>query len=138
MPGLKIVKFDIGTESEGYTRELRIIANRDGNVLELALEAARLKCVKRCQALFGKRYHARICVYPHRIFREHKQAKADRISTGMRLAFGVPLIRAAAVKKGQLLVLVRHSHERMTNCQLKLLFRTVRCQFPVPCLVSSM
>ena len=137
LSALKIIKFDIGTNHVDYSRQIKILANRDGNVLELALEAARLKCVKRCQALFGKRYHARICVYPHHIFRQHKQAKADRISTGMRLAFGVPRIRAARVKAGQTLIWIRHSNERLTPFAIKSKFKTVKSQFPIPCSISS-
>jgi large subunit ribosomal protein L10e len=49
-------------------------------------------------------FHLKLRVFPHHVLRENKQATgagADRVSEGMRLAFGKAVGTAARVEKGQ-------------------------------------
>lgn len=133
LTNLKVIKFEVGKRSEknNFTRTLNINVLKSGNILENSLEALRLKCVKRCQDIFGKKYYAKINVYPHHIFREHRQAKADRISTGMRRAFGVPRIRAARVLKNQTILSIHYNSEKYSDVELKDKFRTLKAQLPL-------
>jgi len=52
----------------------------------------------------------RVRPYPHHVIREHKMATgagADRISSGMSMAFGRPVGTAARVKRGSSVIIVR-------------------------------
>ena len=73
-----------------------------------SLESIRLTINKLLVSRLGKtNYHLRICKYPHRILREHRMAKgvkADRISEGMRRAFGKATRRGIQVQKGNNLI----------------------------------
>jgi large subunit ribosomal protein L10e len=55
-------------------------------------------------------YHLKIRPYPHHVLRENKLATgagADRVSSGMRAAFGKAVGTAARVQAGDILMIVR-------------------------------
>jgi large subunit ribosomal protein L10e len=55
-------------------------------------------------------YHLKILIYPHNVLRENKQATgagADRVSQGMRSAFGKNVGLAARVYPGTRIILLR-------------------------------
>ena len=133
LANLKVIKFEVGNRSmqNKFKKCLELIVLKSGNILENALEALRLKCVKRCQALFGKKYYAKIICYPHHVFREHRQAKADRISSGMRRPFGVPRIRAARVLANQKILKIYHDSLKHTPKQIGVYFKTLKAQLPL-------
>jgi len=61
-------------------------------------------------ALGRENYHLKVRVYPHHVLRQNKQASgagADRVSMGMRLAFGKAIGTAARVAAGQTILTVR-------------------------------
>lgn len=93
----------------GYV--LNLIAEEDCQIRHTALEAARVAANKYLMAaLGGTNYYLKIRVYPHHVLREHKMATgagADRISSGMSLAFGKPVGTAARVKSGETILFVR-------------------------------
>jgi len=68
------------------------------------LEAARLAAGKYAmKKIGGNNFKLKVRIYQHHILREHKMAVgagADRISQGMRKAFGKPVGRAAQVFPG--------------------------------------
>ena len=77
------------------------------NCLEAARIAANRYISKRAGATL---YHLKIRVYPHQVLRENKLATgagADRISSGMRGAFGKLVSTAARVKRGQAVFTIR-------------------------------
>ena len=54
-------------------------------------------------------FHLKLRTYPHHVIRENKQATgagADRVSSGMRMAFGKAVGTAARVEAGQKLFTV--------------------------------
>ncbi len=92
------------TENE-YDATVTLIASRDVDIRSRALEAARVTANRNLLRLLGDRaYFLQIMPYPHEVIREHKFmgfAGADRLSQGMKLAFGRPTGRAARVKQDQ-------------------------------------
>ncbi|MFQ5710298.1 MAG: 50S ribosomal protein L16 [Candidatus Geothermarchaeales archaeon] len=109
-PQIRIVKFEMGTESEDYDAELRLVAKERVLMRDNALEALRVSANKNLTRKLGSEYYLRIRVFPHHILRQHKYmtgAGADRLSDGMGHAFGKPIGRAAAIKEGQTILEVR-------------------------------
>jgi len=105
VPGSKIVQFDMGNLTESYPVELSIVAEETCQIRHTALEAARIGINRQLQKEIGRgNYHLKIRTFPHHVLRENKQATgagADRVSEGMRLAFGKAVGTAARVENGQ-------------------------------------
>ncbi len=105
IPGSKIVTFDMGNPREEFPVKLSLIAKEACQIRHNALEAARIAANKVLLSSVGQtNYYLKIRVYPHEVLRENKQATgagADRVSQGMRQAFGKAVGTAARVKAGQ-------------------------------------
>ncbi len=105
VPGSKIVQFDMGNLSENFPVELSIVVEETCQIRHTALEAARTGINRQLQKEVGRaNYHFKIRTFPHHVLRENKQATgagADRVSEGMRLAFGKAVGTAARVERGQ-------------------------------------
>ena len=138
VPALKTVRFQMGDTRKGRRHQwgVDIVAARAGNILDNALEAVRLKIVRKMASEFGKKYYAKIKTVPHHIFRQHRQSMADRTSTGMRRSFGIPLVRSARVKTGQVIVQLRYGRQ-MHPTAIGALTRTIRAQLPVKTVVLA-
>jgi large subunit ribosomal protein L10e len=108
VPGSKIVTFDIGNLKDKFPVEISLIAKEACQIRHSALESARIAANKPLLEGAGQNgYHFKIRVYPHQVLRENKQATgagADRVSQGMRNAFGKPIGTAARVRAGQKLM----------------------------------
>ncbi len=84
-----------------------------------ALEAARIAANKALTKFCGKDgFHLRVRAHPYHVLRINKQlscAGADRLSSGMRGAFGRPYGLAARVDIGQILMSVRAKEAAKDN-----------------------
>jgi len=101
---------DMGVEKKDYDVEISLVAKVPIQLRDNSLESARLAVHKHLQRVAAEDYSFKILPYPHIIVREHKMltgAGADRLSSGMKHAFGRPTDRAARLKKGQKLFVVR-------------------------------
>ncbi|MEM2850134.1 MAG: 50S ribosomal protein L16 [Candidatus Bathyarchaeia archaeon] len=118
VPQSKIVHLTMGDPSGDFKYEARLIALEDAQIRHNALEAARMAVNKFLEEkLGGKGYLLKISVFPHHVLREHKLmtgAGADRLSEGMRRAFGRPSGLAARVKKGQNIIILRTSENGLS------------------------
>jgi large subunit ribosomal protein L10e len=105
VPGSKIVQFDMGNLSQDFPVEFSIVAEETCQIRHTALEAARISINRQLLKEVGRvNYHLKIRTFPHHVLRENKQATgagADRVSEGMRLAFGKAVGTAARVERGQ-------------------------------------
>ena len=110
IPQSKITKFTMGNTSASYAYRASLLSLEDKPVNHRSLEATRVAVNKVLTDKLGENgYSMRILPYPHEITREHKFmgfAGADRLSEGMRAAFGKPTDRAARVTKNQPVVVV--------------------------------
>ena len=78
-------------------------------------------------------YSLRIRVYPHQILRENKQATgagADRVSQGMRCAFGKNVGTAARVQKNQKIITIQTNEANFSAAKDAL--RKANCKLPSP------
>jgi large subunit ribosomal protein L10e len=110
IPQSKITKFTMGKTSVSYTHRMSLVSLESKSVDHRALEAMRVAVNKVLMDKLGESgYGMKVLTYPHEITREHKFmgfAGADRLSEGMRAAFGKPAGRAARVNKNQAIVVV--------------------------------
>ncbi len=106
IPASKITIFDMGELTNiQFELELSLVAKESSQMTHNALEAARVAANRYLMDKTGKAgYYLKFRIYPHEVLRENKQATgagADRVSDGMRRAFGKAVGLAAKVVKGQ-------------------------------------
>jgi len=110
VPGSKIVTYDMGNLKDDFPVQLSLVAKEACQIRHSALESARIAANRLLLDNLGQtNYHLKIRVFPHQVLRENKQATgagADRVSQGMRLAFGKAIGTAARVRAGQKIMTV--------------------------------
>lgn len=110
VPASRITQFDMGNKTEKFPIQVSLIANENCQIRHNSLEAARISANRLLEKNVGNtNYRLRICVYPHNVIRENKQATgagADRVSQGMRAAYGKPVGTAARVYAGQKVMII--------------------------------
>ena len=110
VPGSKIVQFEMGNLSQEFPLEVDLVVDEACQIRHSALEAARITANRRLMKDVGRsNFHFKVRVFPHHVLRENKQATgagADRVSEGMRLAFGKAVGTAARVESNQKIMTV--------------------------------
>jgi large subunit ribosomal protein L10e len=105
VPGSKVVHYDMGNLQEEFKLKLSLVVKEPCQIRHTALEAARVAANRYLLKQIGRAdFHLKLRVYPHHVIRENKQATgagADRVSSGMRRAFGKAVGTAAQVEAGQ-------------------------------------
>jgi large subunit ribosomal protein L10e len=103
-PQIKIAKFQ-GGKKGNYEYCVQLLINEKIQIRHMAIEALRLSANKALEQTTGEQgYFSRLRIYPHNLLRENKQiatAGADRISEGMRRAWGKATSLGARVRQGQ-------------------------------------
>ncbi len=111
IPGSKILHFDMGNKHGDFDMKAEIIYDARMQVRSNSMEAARILVQKRLEKFIGiANYHFKINPFPHHILRENVTATgagADRVSEGMRKAFGKPIGKAARMRQGQTFLTVK-------------------------------
>jgi len=108
VPGSKIVQFEMGNLSQEFPTEVDLVVEESCQIRHSALEAARITVNRRLMKDVGRsNFHFKVRIFPHHVLRENKQATgADRVSEGMRLAFGKAVGTAARVDANQKIMTV--------------------------------
>lgn len=135
-PSPKISIFEMGDSKAEYNTEIALQAAEFGSLSDRSLEALRVH-VNRALGVKLSKYHYRINLYPHSIERRKKWlafAGADRVSSGMRRAYGKPLGRAAKVKKNQTIAVVRV--DKSDADYVKKILKSVIPKLAVPCRIE--
>jgi len=106
LPQQKIVKFSMGNEplynAGKLPFELTVVSTEKVQIRHNALEACRQYVNKKLDKEMSGQYLFKVIPFPHHVQRENKMltgAGADRMQTGMQLAFGKSVGKAAIVKK---------------------------------------
>ena len=135
VPGSKIALFDMGNLSKDFPISLSLVAKEACHIRHNALEAARIFANRYLVKEVGRNnFYLKIKPYPHHVLRENKIASgagADRVSSGMRHAFGKPVGTAARVKIGQKLLSVGIEEQNIEDAKEAL--RRASYKFPTPC-----
>ena len=107
-PQIKIAKFNSGNKKRQFEYCVQLMINEKVQIRHMALESTRLAANKTLEKTTGETgYSSRLRVYPHIRLRENKTiaaAGADRLSEGMRRAFGKANSLAVRARQGQVIM----------------------------------
>jgi large subunit ribosomal protein L10e len=120
IPVCRITQFDTGNLHEKFPLSLSLGCEEAAQVRDNSLEAARVSAVRVMEKVAPNQYHVKVRKYPHQILREHKMAMgagADRISDGMRGAFGKPVWHAVRAQIGMELLTVSTTEEHLVDAK---------------------
>ena len=136
VPASRITQFEHGTKSD-YTVRMSLRVVEQCQIRHIALESARISANRFLAKKIGQSgYHLKIKVYPHQVLRENKIATgagADRISEGMRHAFGKAVGTAARVSRDQEVIAVETSQNHFGAAKQAL--RRAAVKLPSPCYI---
>ena len=107
IPGSKIAQHkmgDIDADPDDYPVQMSLVLEEECQLRHGSMEASRLSANRHLIKEFGEgNYKMILRKFPHQVIRENKQATgagADRVSDGMRQAFGKIVGTAARIQKG--------------------------------------
>ena len=107
-PQIKIAKFNSGNKKRQFEYCVQLMINEKVQIRHMALESTRLAANKTLEKTTGETgYSSRLRVYPHIRLRENKTiaaAGADRLSEGMRRAFGKANSLGVRARQGQVIM----------------------------------
>jgi len=137
IPTCRITQFDTGNLRAEFAYSLTLGTDEAGQIRDIALEAARVSAVRVLEKAAPNEFHLKVRRYPHQILREHKMAMgagADRISDGMRAAFGKPVGHAVRAAIGSELMTVYTTEAHLDAAKEAL--RKASHKLPVPTRVT--
>ncbi|MFD1587830.1 50S ribosomal protein L16 [Halorientalis brevis] len=108
IPGSKIAQHQMGNKEadpEDYPVQISLIVEEEVQLRHGSMEASRLSANRHLIKELGEgNYKMVLRKFPHHVIRENKQATgagADRVSDGMRQAFGKIVGTAARIQSGE-------------------------------------
>ena len=138
VPASRITQFVLGNKTEDFPVEVSLSSLEKCMVRHNALESARITVNRAMEKKVGAaNYRIHIRVYPHVVLRENKQATgagADRVSQGMRAAYGKAVGTAAEIKPNQIIITVETTESFIE--QAKAALRKAGMKIPSPCKVN--
>ncbi len=136
LPQQKIVKFTMGNpelfKKGKLPHHLTLISNEKVQIRHNALEACRQYINKKLNIELSGQYLFRIIAFPHHVQRENKMltgAGADRMQTGMQLAYGKSIGKAAILKKDSKIFFVAVPNEKALIFARKIL-KQIKSKLP--------
>jgi len=134
VPQSKIVHFDMGNPAGEYDTKAEMVYDMTIQITHNALEASRIIIQKKLEKEVGlANYYFKVNVFPHHVMRNNITATgagADRVSQGMRKAFGKPIGRAARIKKGQSILSIKFNASDQRIKQVKNALRLAANKLP--------
>lgn len=138
IPQSTLLTFETGTPQRDFPVTMLLVANERAQIRSQAIEAARIAGNRHLEKHVGKNnFYFKVRVVPHHIIRENKQATgagADRVSQGMRRAFGTNVGQAARVYQDQAVFELRTTKEFARRGKEAL--RKSGMKLPSPCRVE--
>lgn len=138
VPVIRVTFYDMGNSKGDFEVVMSQVMEEAGQIRHNGLEAARVAANRLLELKAGKdNYHFKLRAYPHQVLRENPivmGAGADRVSDGMRRAFGKPIGTAARVSIGQKIMTISVKKEfasvakealKRANLKISLRSRTV-------------
>ncbi|MGH7342716.1 MAG: 50S ribosomal protein L16 [Candidatus Rokuibacteriota bacterium] len=111
IPAPRIVRFDVGKNDPVFSLQLDLLTDETCQIRHTALDAARIAAVREMERAAGTAgFWLTVRLYPHHVLRENKVATgagADRVSDGMRRAFGSLVGTAARVYQNHVVITIR-------------------------------
>lgn len=134
IPGSKINKFTMGNPSKNFSFTVELVSLMEGNIRHNALEAARIAANRTLEPLGRDNFMLKIVPFPHSVLREHKRinvAQADRFQEGMKKAYGKPTGTAAAIRRGNPIMLAKVEENNIDRAKTAL--KKASDKFPITC-----
>lgn len=136
VPQQKIVKFTMGKEillnSGKLPHHLTLISTEKVQIRHNALEACRQYINKKLDKELSGQYLFKVIPFPHHIQRENKMltgAGADRMQTGMQLAYGKSSGKAAILKPESRIFFIAVANPKAVRFARKI-FKQVKSKLP--------
>jgi len=123
IPAVRVSQWDLGDLKTKFPLKLHLIAVEQCQIRNIALEAARISANRYLAKKAGNNYHLKLRLFPHNVLRENKIATgagADRISEGMRAAFGGAVGLAARVHPGTKILTIETLPEHLVDAKIAL------------------
>ena len=138
VPNSRISQYEMGNLQAEFPVQMTLKVTNRVQVRHTSLEAGRIAANRVLNAQCGvANYHMTVRAYPHVVIRENKLATgagADRVSSGMRSAFGKNVGTAARLERNQAILTVRVPVS-MAAVAKDALWRA-SMKFPSPCYID--
>ena len=138
VPNNRISQYDMGSSSLEFPMTISLRVENRVQVRHTALEAGRVAANKIMSKKAGvANYHLRVRAYPHVVLRENKLATgagADRVSSGMRGAFGKNVGTAARMEHDQPIMTIRCGPAHFALAKEALWKASMK--YPTPCYID--
>ena len=138
IPASRISQFDMGNRTGDFPVQVSLIADEKCQLRHNSLEAARISANRAMEKTAGTtNYRLVIRVFPHVVLRENKQATgagADRVSQGMRSAYGKNVSTCARLKPNQIVMTVDTQVQFFR--QAKAALRKAGMKLSTPCSIN--
>jgi large subunit ribosomal protein L10e len=133
IPNIRISQFKVGNLSAEFDCAVSLVALEACQIRDIAYEAARIAATRVLEKKLPNMFRLIVRKYPHHILREHKMATgagADRVSGGMRAAFGKAVGHAARVNIGEYIITVEVPKDNLAIAKDAL--RKANTKLPTP------
>ncbi|MDD7424319.1 MAG: 50S ribosomal protein L16 [Candidatus Methanomethylophilaceae archaeon] len=138
VPNSRIQQFDMGNLKDEFPVTLSLKVKNRVQIRHTSLEAGRIAANRVLSKEAGvANYHMKVRVYPHIVLRENKLATgagADRVSSGMRSAFGKNVGTAARLECNQVVMTVSCTPQVFNTAKLALWKASMK--YPTPCYID--
>ena len=138
IPNPRITQYVLGNKKSDFPVKISLVTNEERQVRHNALEAARITSNRTMdKKVGGSNYRLIVRTYPHVVLRENKQATgagADRVSQGMRSAFGKIVSIAAKLNRNQTIITIETTEQNVNFAKDAL--RKAGMKIPSPCKIK--
>ena len=138
IPASRIAQFDMGNRKDEFPVQISLIADEKCQLRHNSIEASRISANRALEKTIGTtNYRLIIRIFPHVVLRENKQATgagADRVSQGMRAAYGKNVSTCARVNANQIVMTV-DTHKQFFS-QAKDALRKAGMKLSTPCHIN--
>lgn len=133
VPNVRISQFKMGNLTAEFDCMVSLVALEACQIRDIAYEAARISATRVLESKLPNMFRLTVRKYPHNVLREHKMATgagADRVSGGMRAAFGKAVGHAARVNIGDVIITVEVPKDKLEIA--KEAMRKANTKIPTP------
>ncbi|MEM3396301.1 MAG: 50S ribosomal protein L16 [Thermoplasmata archaeon] len=133
VPNVRISQFKMGNLTANFDCAVSLVALEACQIRDIAYEAARISATRVLESKLPNMFRLTVRKYPHNVLREHKMATgagADRVSGGMRAAFGKAVGHAARVNIGDVIITVEVPKDKLDIAKEAL--RKANTKLPTP------
>jgi large subunit ribosomal protein L10e len=138
VPASRVSQYEMGNTRQEFPVTLTLRVKNRVQIRHTSIEAGRIAANKVLNGQIGSaNYHMTVRAFPHVVLRENKLATgagADRVSSGMRSAFGKNVGTAARLERNQVIMTVSCTPQVFNTAKLALWKASMK--YPTPCYID--